>query len=478
VVVLDEVHAYDTYTSALIEDLVRWLRALGSSVILMTATLPAARRRALLAAWGAPPGGEADYPRITRVVDGSATSHPFRGERVSSLAVRSAPTAIPDLAVLLRDLVGRGGRVACIVNTVQRAQALYTALNGESGGATVMLFHARYPTDERRKREQATLETFGERRRDAVSGGPPRLILIATQVVEQSLDLDFDVLVTDLAPIDLLLQRAGRLHRHLRAASERHGHPEPVLYVAGLADADSPEAVLGELDASKIIYEPYVLLRTWLALRGVDRIALPGDIDPLVQTVYSDTELTDLAPGWTDALATHRHGLMSRQVAETTAAIHGGFGRPDEEGWLDVPPPPRRADEQDERDDPNADDDPATPQTRLGRPTVTVIPLHAKGGHLYLNSAHTQEVRLGGMVERQQATDLYSRSVRLGRPDVVHRIAAHASAHRLNLNGWRRDSLLHRCWPLVLTNGQAVVGTTPLRLDPELGIVYEDREEQ
>ena len=66
---LDEVHAYDTYTSELIYALLRWLRALGSSAVVMSATLPAASRARLLEAWGSAPGPEAAYPRLTLAVD-------------------------------------------------------------------------------------------------------------------------------------------------------------------------------------------------------------------------------------------------------------------------------------------------------------------------------------------------------------------------------------------------------------------------
>ncbi len=103
-----------------------------------------------------------------------------------------------------------------------------------SDGTEVFLFHARFPADRRQKREDHVLETFGERgMRDG------RKILIATQVAEQSLDLDFDVIATDLAPIDLVLQRAGRLWRHTRDI-QNAGVSEPILLVAGLAGDEPP----------------------------------------------------------------------------------------------------------------------------------------------------------------------------------------------------------------------------------------------
>ena len=466
VVVLDEVHAYDTYTGTLIESLVRWLHALGSSVILMSATLPMEKRRALLAAYGASEVAPASYPRITRVANGIATSAPFAGRTQPALTVRSAPEDPPALAALLRELVDAGGCVACIVNTVDRAQKLYTLLRDELTDAEVQLFHARYPADERAQREKRVLDTFGEGDDEHPAVRPSRAILIATQVVEQSLDLDFDVLVTDLAPVDLVLQRAGRLHRHKRQAGSRGGHDGPVLYISGLATEHAVDAEGGD----QKIYARYVLLRSWLALRACATIALPGDIDRLVQEVYSQPEPDDLGPELIAALRRAKELLASRDDASGGAASYAVFGEADETGWLDSPNPTRR---NDDTDDPQADDDRFMPTTRQGPPSVTVIPVHAHGDEYFLDAAHTAPIRFGGKVTREEAVACYNRSVRLSHPAVVHGIERHADAAGISLTGWHKAPLLARCFPLILREGQAMVGKQAVRLDAELGLVYE-----
>lgn len=468
VVVLDEIHAYDTYTGTLIESLVRWLHALGSSVILMSATLPTAKQQALLMAYGATAVAPAPYPRITRVAGGIATTVTFAGREQPTLTVKAAPDDLPALAALLRDLAHDGGCIGCIVNTVDRAQQLYTLLRDDLAEDALQLFHARYPADERAAREAHVLDTFGQGDDEHPVTRPPRAILIATQVVEQSLDLDFDVLVTDLAPVDLVLQRAGRLHRHERPAGSRGGHDEPVLYIAGLATVRA----VPDFGVSERIYARYVLLRSWLALRACATIALPGDIDRLVQQVYSQPDPDDLAPDSRDALQRAKTLLTSRDEASGGAAVNAVFGEADETGWLDSPNPTRR---NDDTDDPQADDDRFMPTTRQGRPSVTVIPVYLRDGRYSATAAGDVPVHFTGALGLHDAIAYFSRSVRLSHPAIVHGIECHANEAG-PLTGWHKAPLLAQCYPLILRDGHARVGKQGVRLDGELGIVYEKEE--
>lgn len=287
VVVLDEVHAYDLYTSGLIEDLLRWLKSLGSSVILMSATLPEARSRALLAAWGAPdPEAQADYPRLTLAdAQGARTRHvPARA--MAPIAVAGLGSDVALMATHALHQLRGGGCGVVIVNTVRRAQALYEQLKAmvasdlELAGVPLLLFHARFPANQRQGIEEQVLNLFGK---DVPR--PQRALLIATQVVEQSLDIDFDFMLSDLAPIDLLLQRAGRLHRHAR--EDRPAlHARPRLWVAGLLPDGLPD-MTGT--AWGFVYHPYILGRTWALLCRQQTLRLPDDIDRLVQQVYDTT---------------------------------------------------------------------------------------------------------------------------------------------------------------------------------------------
>ncbi|MCL6529535.1 MAG: CRISPR-associated helicase Cas3' [Meiothermus ruber] len=468
VVVLDEVHAYDTYTSGLIEMLVRWLRALDSSVVLMSATLPRAKRENLLRAFGAEKITEdKPYPRITRVVKDNPMPvvETFEACKQLTLQLRALPLDLEAIAEQALEQARRGGCVACIVNTVQRAQELYRALAGNSDGVEVYLFHARYPLEERLNREQLVLAKFGKQ-----GQRPKRAILVATQVVEQSLDLDFDVMFTDLAPVDLVLQRAGRLHRHARSAEERHSHTEPVLWVAGLECEGVPD-----FGTAERIYERYVLLRSWLALRNRTRIGLPGDIDRLVQEVYSDMPQGP-SEAWKRALEEAQARMEKRDARDQDEAFYAPFGDPDETGWLEPRDFTRLPD-----DEPNPDDDPSLLKTRKGPPSATVVLLHRVGGQLCLDAGGKEGVSLASQLELAQARRIFARSVKLSRYELVQNnleaLEAHRKAHDLPTKPWSETPLLAHAHPVVLEGGCAVLGELVLELHPELGVVYRKQQE-
>lgn len=469
VVVLDEVHAYDTYTSGLIEMLVRWLRALDSSVVLMSATLPKAKRENLLRAFGA--GAIAEdkpYPRITRVLKGDPRPvvETFEARKQPTLRLRALPLDLEALAGQALEQARLGGCVACIVNTVQRAQELYGALAGNPDGVEVYLFHARYPLEERLNREQLVLAKFGKQ-----GQRPKRAILVATQVVEQSLDLDFDVMFTDLAPVDLVLQRAGRLHRHARSMEERHPHAEPVLWVAGLACEGVPD-----FGTAERIYERYVLLRSWLALQNRTQIELPGDIDRLVQEVYSVPLPQGLSEAWRAALERAQAHMDKRDSRDRDEAFYAPFGDPDETGWLEPQDFTRLPD-----DEPNPDDDPSLLKTRKGPPSATVVLLHKVDGQLCLDAGGKERVSLASKLDLAEAKRIFARSVKLSRHELVQNdleaLRAHRDIHGLPAKLWSETPLLAHAHPVVLEEGRVELGELVLELHPELGVVYRKQQE-
>ncbi|MEW5738696.1 MAG: CRISPR-associated helicase Cas3' [Myxococcota bacterium] len=235
VLIVDEVHAYDAYMNVLLELLLEWMGALRVPVVLLSATLPSVRRSELVAAWrrGAGQYDEvalaplADavrdpYPLVTVATERETQSlhvdetGPVKTLQLEILEHRSDDGEATDsVADRLARAAAAGARVVWIRNTVREAQAAWHAVAARAGETEKCLFHARFRACDRSVIERTVLSRFG---RDAPAGGR---VLVATQVVEQSLDLDFDELHTDLAPVDLMLQRAGRLHRHERAAA-RH----------------------------------------------------------------------------------------------------------------------------------------------------------------------------------------------------------------------------------------------------------------
>ena len=217
VLIVDEVHAYDAYMHGLLAEVLRRQKAIGGSAILLSATLPAVVRSKLFEAWESSGADDAPYPALWHIAQGAAAcltvpddQRPARRE-VETECLK-LPDAFPDDSVLDRivSAADSGALVAVVMNLVDDAQRLARLLRDRTA-LPVDVFHARYRFRDRQQKEQTVLTHYG--RKAARDGGR---ILVATQVVEQSLDLDFDWMLTQICPVDLLFQRLGRLHRHAR----------------------------------------------------------------------------------------------------------------------------------------------------------------------------------------------------------------------------------------------------------------------
>ena len=211
------------YTGTLITCLIRELLALRCSVIVLSATLTQARRRELVEAAGGNGGGVCStaYPLIT-VAGREGTLREIAVNPAASRSLRLKTTAFTEDEIL-EECVARaesGQHVLYLRNTVVEAQATCRALIGHlrEGRVVVGLLHSRFPYFRRQELENDWLNRLGKNRPAEGEGS----ILVATQVVEQSVDIDLDFIVTDLAPTDMLLQCMGRLWRHdARTAGHR-----------------------------------------------------------------------------------------------------------------------------------------------------------------------------------------------------------------------------------------------------------------
>ena len=292
ILILDEIHAYDSYMQREIETLLEFQAGLGGSAILLSATLPLAIRARLAGAFSKGldkqadtaemAGGGMDYPLATvRAADvRSSIRVPGQSGRARTLPVCFLRT--PEDAVdAVEDAARADKAVLYIRNTVDDALDAWSALSAR--GLASDLFHARFTLADRLEKERCVVKTFGKESGDKRAAK----VLVATQVVEQSLDLDFDALVTDLAPIDLLIQRAGRLWRHDRP--DRRGSPELLVVgppaVAG-ADADWFKRVFPR---AAYVYRDHA--RLWLTARVLEEegvIRSPDGLRQLIETVYGD----------------------------------------------------------------------------------------------------------------------------------------------------------------------------------------------
>lgn len=283
VVIVDEVHAYDAYMSRYLQRVLQWLGAWGTPVVLLSATLPAAARSQLMDAYlGIKPRKKdtsewrtsIEYPLLTWSDGGQVRQRTLTGD---GRRIKVRTEIIPDEARIdiLKDKLSNGGCAGVVCNTVARAQSFAMAVSKAMPELRVILCHAQFVMPERARIEEELLQKLG---RDGKR--PIKLVLVGTQVIEQSLDIDLDVLITDLCPMDLLLQRIGRLHRHERSRPARMVNAE--CYIAAATD-----------DALKDhpIYEEYLLRRTRDKLR--QQLVIPDDIAGLVQQTYSAPEGTE-----------------------------------------------------------------------------------------------------------------------------------------------------------------------------------------
>jgi len=451
-IVLDEVHAYDSYTGGLIEGLLRHLRRMGCSVLLMSATLPTARRQSMLKAWTGSdePTPPAEYPRVTVCDDAGMRADTFSCRAQQPVAIAGCGESIDAIAEVVMERLAGGGCGAVIVNTVKRAQELHVVLSKRlRGDVPLLLFHARFPADERRQHELAVLDALGKD-----SQRPARALLIATQVAEQSLDIDADWLLSDLAPMDLLLQRVGRLHRHARSGRP-DAHATPVLTVAGLHTGRLPEL---KKTGWAFVYSAYTLLRTWALLVRTDSMHLPLDIDRLVQLVYGDEPFEWVTPLVTQAMADARNELLAQQKKQSSRASNAlvKAGRPLDETYGARNLSGYGTDEQ------------MAAVTRDGEESIAIVPLFAVPAGW---AVHRDGQALADLDHPGPATSraLYCRQFRLSRPDVV--AAMSKPDYQGTPTGWQRVAILRGLVALRLTSDAAVVAGSRLRLDDELGVV-------
>lgn len=462
VVVLDEVHAYDTYTEGLIEALLRWLKRLGCSVILMSATLPTKRRDSLLKAWRVDPAvlPELSYPRLVLADDrGLDWDDQIASREMAPVKLAGCGTTPEELLCVALEALTHGGCGAIIVNTVERAQQLYGLLKAKAPkDLTLQIFHARFPADERAQREAAVLSTFGKEGKR-----PARALLVATQVVEQSLDIDFDFLISDLAPVDLLLQRVGRLHRHSRP-ERPEPHRQPVLTVAGLLPGELPDLATTRW---RFVYDPYLLAMTWVRLLGETGLQLPQDIDRLVQAVYGDGELPDsVSEALRQYIEEYSYATYLAAEQQQRQLARNIVIRADADPGTAYSDKPRGYEEGE------GEDKGLINCTRLGKPSVTVIPLFVSDKGVAL-TPDAEPFGLDVPLSTELACQLCARQLSLSNHALVQAIKLHPECR-----AFAQSPLLRYSYPLLLdSDGRAQLDNRlVVRLDRELGLVYRNKE--
>ena len=360
ILIVDEVHELgDPYMAELLTALLRTHATLGGSAILLTATLPLALRARLVTAFeeGAgretTPPGDLAYPALTVAGGAACTDLPRLTGPRGAVTVQRLDGA--DAALdLLAERAAQGAACVWVRNAVDEAIGAVQALRDR--GVQADLLHARFALADRKRHEGAALARFGKR-----GVGREGRVLVATQVVESSLDLDFDVMVSDLAPMAALIQRAGRLWRHmdLRPAATRP-LPAPILHVvspdpATAADARWLQPVLGQ---GAHVYSLPLQWRTAEVLFRAGRIEAPADLRALIEAAHGDESAVPDALFRAEIEAQGKAHAERAQGARNVVDFAAGF-RAGAGGWEDTEFP-----------------------TRLGQPMRALVLARRQGGRL------------------------------------------------------------------------------------------------
>ncbi len=485
VVIVDECHAADEYMAVYLDRSLEWLGAMGVPVILLSATLPGRRRAAMAEAYDvgrgattrrrlARPGSPYDalraderYPLLTATTSGPPLTVEVETEtRSSTLTVTALDDDLNSLADLLGHRLSDGGCAVVIRNTVTRAQETFRHLR-DKFGEDVTLTHSRFVTTDRMANDRRLVQRFGPPEHD--SERPLRHIVVATQVIEQSLDVDFDLMVTDIAPLDLILQRSGRLHRH-----DRNSRPakvaEPELFVTGVDwQTDVPEIDPGAIN----VYGEDSLLRSLAVLDVTSRprLNLPGRIAKLVQSAYADQ--CPVPPGWED-----RAARAARSAAITRTKREG-----DAAAFLLDPPSQENLNAWDWQTPGDwKSETRGRAAVRDGRESVEVIVVQRRGdGHVYRWNAPEGEPPLptGACPEHEQARLAARATVVLppaltypGRIDrTIAELETHFYFEEWQASPWLREQLIVE----FDENGRCVLADSDLTYDALTGLSLQPR---
>lgn len=481
VVIIDECHAYDAYMSQYLDMALRWLGAYNVPVIVLSATLPTEKREAVINAYLSTSKSRKDplprdktsaarqpdwvsnrsYPLITYTSGGDVKQTAVAIDKSESTSVSLASLTGDALVQKLEDLLSNGGCAGVIVNTVKRAQEIARRLREHFGNDIVRLLHSRFIAPDRIDKEQEMLKELGKPDPETHRSPkrPPKRILVGTQVLEQSLDIDFDVMITDLCPMDLLLQRIGRLHRHPRPRKEKLKQAQCL--VLGM-DEDGFEA------GSKGIYGEYLLMRTKALLP--EQLNLPQDIPDLVQDVYDETVPLSLEPPgyqqakkkWDKLIDSKENRADRFRIAPPSTSLRANIA-----GWLDR--------------DKDVTDRKGEAAVRDSDESIEVLVIRQINNRLYMLGEGSPELFQNTVPDSVLAQNLARQRIRLPNalcgPWIIDQTISQLEQLNAGLLIWQESSWLKGELFLILNeNSSARLGGYNLTYDKNDGLLYEKEE--
>lgn len=455
VIVIDEVHAYDTFVSSYLRRTLIWLGAYHVPVIALSATLPAQKRQQLIKAYArgkfrhAPkwPAEASDlaYPLLT-YLDGNQvyqeTDFPHPAPQTIQINHLNSDQ---DLIKQIKQSLQDGGTAGVIVSTVKRAQELAQKL----ADMPTLLLHSSFLGPDRAHLENKLVGMIGKNGKR-----PNKIVVIGTQVLEQSLDIDFDVLFTDIAPVDLLIQRIGRLHRHrvLRPARLK----QPQVYITGAKS-------LGDYGINSYIYEDYYLTKTDYFLPA--ELKLPDDTAPLIQKVYDPGDDDEVPFSGIKKLHHELELKLSKKKTDAkTYQIDNPRPADTLHGWLD-----------NDKNDADTNEAVAQAAVRDIQPTIeTVLIVRDNGGHYWL-ADHRGGRPLSTVSDEQISEETirlpYAVCSRGNLPSLIDQLKAQT---KQSFPTWRNSIWLHNALALELDTDLATeFNGYRLQYSSQVGMTYE-----
>lgn len=451
-IVIDEVHSYDVYMSTILEDLVSWLHYLGATVILLSATLPSHKRKKMINSFysegrsGDRTYVEVAYPRLMICTEEKVQAYSFDTtlKKIGKNAVQIDWIEEDSIKPLLESKMKEGGSVAIICNKIRRAQELYDKFNDlEDEGFEIDVLHSRFPFNQRKSLEEELLAKYGKRKNHREN---PKL-LISTQIIEQSLDLDFDLMISDLAPIDLLFQRMGRLHRHvLTEKGELVKRPN---------DLKIPcfHIIKPKLDENGIprfnypIYSEYILLMTFLHLYHKASISIPDDLEPMIEFVYSDSIEFPLSfqgnkKQWMDAFDKSKLKRDDKDEMMKLSASYKLIPNPRSDNFFG---------EFSEylKDKTNETGLLLHSLTRIISPSIELVCCYEKDGLYYLDQDHESNLDFESECSLETAKEILNHSVRISNYALYKHFIQKSVP-----KSWKRNTLLRNLHPVKLSKDE------------------------
>jgi len=295
VIIMDEIHSYDVYSSTIVSDLINDLIEMDCIVIVLSATLTKNSRGKLL-------GTESDilaYPLISKKTNEDFVNYIIPNEKLKNkiVTIRKVEISCGDYFISsrmkeIKECINRynnGEKILWIENTVNDSQLVYSEFLKHIDN--VGLLHSQFTISDRTKNESKWVSSYGKNGERGIGS-----ILVSTQVCEQSIDIDADYLVTSLAPSDMLLQRIGRLHRH-DFGIKRNEAICTILYdkLINTYKTDKyGDKMVSEfvnlVKSGAYVYDSYILRKTWKIWKSLDTINIPNDMSKILDDTYNSID--------------------------------------------------------------------------------------------------------------------------------------------------------------------------------------------